>query len=85
MVPRNARPVILVTFLGFLILLFWGPPLSGSTHYYRDLYDGWRAPGAPPLTLVARLRQEELRYEATLKARKGLIERYGPEKEQVKA
>jgi hypothetical protein len=35
------------------------------------------------VSLAARLREEETRYAATLKAREGLIEKYGPSKEKI--
>ncbi len=84
MSPRSARPVILATLaLGLVGFLCWGPSFGGSS--YRDLYDGWRSPGQRPLTLAERLRAEDARYAETLKGRQWLIEKHGPQKEQVQS
>ncbi|KAH9054313.1 methyltransferase domain-containing protein [Lactarius vividus] len=79
MAPRTARPLIL-TVIGLvtLSLFFWAPSSFGyGGLYYRDPYSSRAA------SLAARLREEELRYAATLKAREGLIKKHGPSKEQI--
>ncbi|KAH9988439.1 methyltransferase domain-containing protein [Russula compacta] len=81
MSPRTGRPVVFAAVaLGVVCLLLWGP--SFGSH---ELYDGWHSPGPNPPTLADRLRAEEMRYVSTVRARQGLIQRYGPRKEDVQA
>jgi hypothetical protein len=90
MAPRTSRPLILtMTTLIILGVLFWAPsfgigPLYDRDPYDRDPYD--RDPySLHVVSLAARLRKEETRYAATLKAREGLIKKYGPSKEKIQA
>jgi hypothetical protein len=82
MSPRAARPLIATAALLFLCFVLWSSPF-GSTGYYRDVYDGWRSSEGRWITLAARLREEELRYAATVQARQGLIQKHGPTKEEI--
>ncbi|KAH9171940.1 methyltransferase domain-containing protein [Lactarius sanguifluus] len=81
MAPRTARPLLLTVIgLATLSLFFWAPSSFGyGTLYYRDPYSSRAA------SLTARLREEETRYAATLKAREGLIKKHGPSKEQIES
>ncbi|KAI9452235.1 methyltransferase domain-containing protein [Lactarius psammicola] len=80
MAPRTTRPLLLtVIALVSLSLFFWVPSFGFGTLYYRDPYNSHVA------SLAARLRDEETRYAATLKAREGLIKKHGPSKEQIEA
>ncbi|KAH9021536.1 methyltransferase domain-containing protein [Lactarius hengduanensis] len=81
MAPRTARPLLLAVIgLVSLSLFFWAPSSFGyGTLYYRDPYSSRAA------SLAARLREEETRYAATLKAREGLIKKHGPSKEEIES
>src|SRR5216683_2536167 len=84
MSPRTARPILVMLGLGLVGLFFWTSPFAApGSHYYRDMYDGWRTPDGRVTTLAVRLQEEEARYAATVNARQGLIRKYGPTKEDV--
>ena len=61
-------------------LFFWAPSFGIGPLYYRDPYH-LSSRGS----LSQRLREEEMRYVETLKARKGLIKKIGPTKEEIMA
>ncbi|KAI0301031.1 methyltransferase domain-containing protein [Multifurca ochricompacta] len=83
MAPRTLRPLFLATIILVVIcLFFWSPSLGSASLYYVDPYS-WGGPGAP--SLAGRVRDEEMRYMATLKARQGLVEKYGPTKEDIRS
>jgi hypothetical protein len=71
MAPRNSRPM-LFAMVGIVALglFFWAPSFGIGPLYYRDPYRLHVA------TLSERLREKEMRYAATLKARKGLIRKH---------
>jgi hypothetical protein len=86
MSPRPSRPLFAVLGVILVGLFFWSFPFSGpSSQYYRDVYDGWRSPEGRWVTLTERLQEEEVRYAATVKARQGLIRKFGPTKEEVQS
>jgi len=86
MSPRTARPIFAVLGVGLVCLFFWSFPFSGpSSQYFRDVYDGWRSPEGQWVTLAERLQEEEVRYAATVKARQGLIKKFGPTKEGIQS
>jgi hypothetical protein len=60
-------------------LFFWAPSFGIGPLYYRDPYH------LPFGSLSERLREEEMRYAQTLKARKGLIKKFGPTTEDIEA
>ena len=66
-----------MTALVVLGLFFYAPSLGIGPLYYRDPYRLHIA------TLSERLREEEMRYTATLKAREGLIRKHGPTREDI--
>ena len=76
---RTTRPMLFaMTGLVALGLFFWAPSSFGiGPLYHRDPYRLHSA------SLSERLREEEMRYTATLKAREGLIRKYGPTKEDI--
>jgi hypothetical protein len=49
------------------------------------VYEGWRSPEGRSVSLSSRLREEELRYAATTKARQGLIQKHGPTKDGIQS
>ena len=79
MAPRNSRHMLfaMVAIVG-LGLFFWAPSFGIGPLYYRDPY---RLPFGSSLS--QRLRDEETRYAETLKARKALIRKLGPTKEDI--
>jgi len=79
MAPRNSRHMLfaMVAIAG-LGLFFWAPSFGIGPLYYRDRY---RLPFGSSLS--QRLRDEETRYAETLKARKALIRKLGPTKEDI--
>ncbi len=81
MAPRNVRPLLFAMVgLALFTFLFWTPSLGfGSLHYPEPHVVRGGA------SLTERLREEELRYAATLKARTGLIKKFGPRKSQIQA
>jgi len=66
-----------LTALVALGLFFYVPSFGIGPLYFRDPYRLHSA------TLSERLREEEVRYAATLKAREGLIRKHGPTKEDI--
>jgi len=80
MAPRNSRPM-LFAMVGIVALglFFWAPSFGIGPLYYRDPYH------LPFGSLSERLREEEMRYAQTLKARKGLIKKFGPTTEDIEA
>jgi hypothetical protein len=82
MAPYNARPLLLAMIaLVLFTLFFWAPSLGFGSLHYRD---------PPPYvvrgpSLTERVREEEMRYASTLKAREGLIKKFGPRKNQIQA
>ena len=86
MSPRASRPLVATAAIGLLCFFLWSSPFGGpSSQYYRDVYEGWRSPEGRPVSLSARLREEELRYAATTKARQGLIQKHGPTKDGIQS
>jgi len=86
MSPRPSRPLLAVFGVILVCLFIWSFPFSGpSSQYYRDVYDGWRSPEGRWVTLSERLQEEEARYAATVKARQGLVRKFGPTKEEVQS
>ena len=84
MSPRAARPLLAMLGVGLVGFFFWSFPFSGpSSPYYRDVYDGWRSPEGRWVSLTERLKEEELRYATTTQGRQGLIQKFGPTKEEV--
>lgn len=80
MAPRTARPLLFAMIaLGIFGVFFWAPSFGIGALYYRDPYNLTVA------SLAARLREEEARYAAVLKAREELIKKYGPSKEEIQA
>jgi len=79
MAPRTSRPMLFaITALVALGLFFWAPSSFGiGPLYHQDQYRLHTA------SLSERLHEEEMRYTATLKAREGLIRKYGPTKEDI--
>ena len=78
MAPRTSRPMLFaMTALVALGLFFYAPSFGIGPLYYRDPYRLHVA------TLSERLREEEMRYTATLKAREGLIRKHGPTTEDI--
>jgi hypothetical protein len=65
--------------IGALGLFFWAPSFGFGPLYYRDPYHLSFG------SLSERLREEEMRYAETLKARKGLIRKFGPTKGDIEA
>jgi hypothetical protein len=66
-----------MTALVTLGLFFYAPSFGIGPLYNRDPYRLHIA------TLSERLREEEMRYAATLKAREGLIRKHGPNREDI--
>ena len=80
MAPRNSRQLLFAMIaIAGLGLFFWAPSFGIGPLYYQDPYR--LSSGA----LSQRLREEEMRYVETLKARKGLIKKIGPTKEEIMA
>ena len=78
MAPRTSRPLLLtITSLVILGVFFWAPSFGIGPLYDRDPHS------LRVVSLAARLREEEARYAATLKAREALIKKHGPSKEQI--
>ena len=67
-----------ITALVALGLFFWTPSPFGIGPLYHQ--DPFRLHTA---SLSERLHEEEMRYTATLKAREGLIRKYGPTKDDI--
>jgi len=80
MAPRTSRPLLLaMTSLAIIGVFFWAPSFGIGPLYDRD------PNSLHVVSLAARLRDEETRYAATLKARKGLIQKHGPSKEKIQS
>ena len=93
MAPRTLR-ILLVVMTSIVVLgtFFWEPEFEVGPVCYRDS----SIPRPVELTckypsnsrevsLAMRLQEEEARYAETVKAREGLIKKYGPTKEKVVA